>query len=595
VEAGKPDPRKKDTDGDKINDGVEVNTTKTDPAKADSDGDGCNDGAEDLNQNGVVDKGETDPNVAGDCGAATTKDTDNDGIPDHKEDSNQNGVYEPANGETDPNNPDTDGDGLDDGVEDKNKDGKLDLGETDPRNKDSDCDGLIDGPTAGGVLGEDQNKNGVVDPGETDPLQADSDGDGLLDGLELGVTQNPAPTQCPLFSPDADPASTTDPTKADSDGDGIADGSEDSNQNGRVDAGELDPKDGGDGSGPAGKVCTGKSVIPLTLRQEGQPDVKIALPRSFKEIVPIQSGGNTRGLMGYDATNQVAFVLYRTTASGSADASAVEAALRPTLNGIGALSNATTQTFTTWDGYAAVSAVYDQAGGADLKARANALANTLVGSGAGALQGNAGVNGPFKLQAEYVYRSANSVVVLLALTPQSLYVEPGLFVVGDLAGGSALAQFGDRTAIQCEPFTTNAGVVDFLFVVDNSGSMGSHQQALADAGDAMANSLNNSSLDWRIAMVTTNYASWGTGAGVFRGFTRDILEFRGWLTRYNYCSGSFCSASGGQVRCSNSNDCWVTTSGSSPERCLESAAQAVADITPPPLTSRDCDCAKTPS
>ncbi len=587
VQPGQTDPRKKDTDGDGINDGVETTTTKTNPTQADTDSDGCNDGAEDLNQNGVVDPGETDPKDGKDCGATNLKDTDNDGLFDKVEDKNGNGVYDPSNGETDWQNPDTDADGLPDGVEDANKDGQVSIGETDPRRKDSDCDGLIDGPSNGATLGEDLNGNGKVDAGETDPTNSDSDADGLVDGLELGVKTNPDPTNCKGFVADGD-TKTTDPNKADTDGDGISDGSEDANQNGRVDSGELDPNNSGDGTGPAGKVCTAPNLVPIIFKEESQPDIKLALPTSFTEVATITVSGKTKGVMGYDATNQVAFLVYRQAAPGSAkDPTADESALRSTIQGVGGLTNPTTQTFTTWDGYPAVSAFYDQTGNVDLKARANALAVALAGNGAGALTGNAGITGPFKLQAEYVHRSDQSVVVLVALTPLAKYKEPAIFTVGDLAGGSALAQFGDGSAVQCELFNAGSGVVDFIFSVDNSGSMGSYQQALANTATAMITELQNSSLDWRIGLVTTTYPQTsGVGAGVFRGFTRDVDEFRGWLTQNNNCAGGFCSKSGGKVACTTNDDCWVRTDGYWYENCLLAAAKGVHDVTPGTVTEQ---------
>jgi hypothetical protein len=588
VQPGETDPRKKDTDGDGINDGVETTTTKTNPVQADTDNDGCKDGAEDLNQNGVVDPGETDPKDGKDCGATNLTDTDNDGIPDKIEDKNGNGVYDASAGETNWQNPDTDADGLPDGVEDANKDGQVSIGETDPRLKDSDCDGLIDGPTAGATLGEDLNGNGVVDAGETDPTNSDSDADGLVDGLELGVKVNPDPTNCKNFVADGD-TNTTDPNKKDSDGDGISDGSEDANQNGKVDPGELDPKNPGDGTGPAGKVCTAQNLVPIIFKEESQPDIKIALPTSFKEIVNISVGGKTKGVMGYDATNKVAFLVYRQAAPGSAkNPTADESALRSTIQGVGGLTNPTTQTFSTWDGYPALSAFYDQTGNVDLKARANALANALAGAGAGALVGNAGVAGPFKLQAEYVHRSDKSVVVLVALTPLANYKEPAIFTVGDLAGGSALAQFGDGSAVQCEVFNAGSGVVDFIFSVDNSGSMGSSQQALANTAAAMIAELSNSALDWRIGLVTNSYheASSYNGSGVFRGFTRNADEFKGWLTQNNTCSAGFCNKSGGLVACTNNNDCWIGINGYYYEDCLQAAAKAVHDVTPGTVTEQ---------
>jgi hypothetical protein len=577
------DPRKADTDADKINDGVEKSTTKTDPTKADTDGDGCKDGDEDTNQNGKVDPGETNPLNKADCGSApSAKDSDKDGLPDAYEDKNKNYKWEPNLGETNWNNPDTDGDGLMDGVEDANKDGKLGANETNPLRKDTDCDGLIDGPDKGAIKGEDQNANGAVDAGETDPRAKDTDKDGITDGVERQVTVNPDPLNCKSAKLDADPSTKTDPTKADTDGDGIEDGSEDANQNGKVDPGELDPNNPGDATGPVAMACKTTNLVQVLFRVEAQPDISLALPQSFKQLTPMTAGGKTVGLMGYDATRKVAFLVYRAAAPGGATSpSADEAALRTKIASTGAVSNATTQTFSSWDGHPALQATYDQAGGVDLKARANALAVALAGAGTGVLTGTAGVNGPFKLQAEYVHRSNASVVVLVALTPMASFVEPTIFTVGDLAGGSALAQFGDTSAVQCEKFTAGTGSVDFLFVVDNSGSMSSHQTALANSGNAMASSLNNSSLDWRIAMVTTNYpGGYGQGSGVLRGFTRNIKEFQGWLTKNNNCVSGFCSLSGGAIPCSNQDQCWVTTSGSASEKCLESAAKAVSDITP---------------
>ncbi len=106
----------------------------------------------------------------------------------------------------DPTSPvDSDGDGLTDAKE-------AALG-TDPQNPDSDGDTLSDGREAG------------VNGAGTDPLRKDTDGDGLDDNIE--VNGQPTPTN---------------PLKPDTDGDGKNDGEEDANHNGRVDAGETDPR-----------------------------------------------------------------------------------------------------------------------------------------------------------------------------------------------------------------------------------------------------------------------------------------------------------------------------------------------------------------
>jgi len=71
------------------------------------------------------------------------KDTDSDGIFDGEEDINRNGIVD--TGETDPSKADTDDDGISDGVEDANHNRIVDVGETDPLNNDTDNDGMPDG------------------------------------------------------------------------------------------------------------------------------------------------------------------------------------------------------------------------------------------------------------------------------------------------------------------------------------------------------------------------------------------------------------------------------------------------------------------
>lgn len=581
VDPGETDPRKKDTDGDFINDGVEVSVTHTDPTKADSDGDSCLDGAEDLNQNGVVDPGETNPNLGTDCGPANNPDSDMDGLPNRVEDKNGNGMVDP--GETDPNNPDTDGDGLKDGVEDANHNGVFDVGETNPLKKDTDCDGLLDGPSSGSFKGEDQNANGVVDMGETDPRKRDTDGDGITDGVERGVTTATLadPTGCSNVPVDADPSTTTDPLKRDTDGDGIDDGAEDTNQNGKVDPGELDPNNPNDGSGPAGKVCTQMNLRPVLFKTELDPDLQLGLPASYSDLATMTSRGTAKGVIGYDPTTKTAFLAWRQAApSGATTPTLDEAGLAPAIGAVGALTNPTTQTFTSWDSLPALQAFYDQAGTADLKDRANALANALVGSGAGSLTGQAGVSGPFKLQVEYLHRTNSAVVVIIALTPLSAYSGAPLFVMSDTAGGSSVAQFGDASAYQCETFKPAAGVVDFLFVVDDSCSMAASQQALADAASAMQTALANSTLDWRAALVTTSYhRTSGTNTGVVRGFTSDINVFKGWLTVNSACDLVNTPCGNGNA-CLGASNGWIGVCGSGSEGMLGAGRKALDDLTP---------------
>ncbi|WP_437590194.1 DUF3344 domain-containing protein [Sorangium sp. So ce1000] len=249
------DPDDADTDDDGVPDGQEVNPGE------DTDGDGLinvldvdsdNDGLFDGTELGLpCDREGTDAAAGhcrpdGDAGATKTNpldaDTDDGGVPDGQEDINLNGVIDA--GETDPNlgeddgTPvDTDGDGLSDALEDE-------LG-TDPNDADSDDDGVIDGQEPN--FSDDHDGDGLINA-----LDPDSDDDGLFDGTELGLPCDNAATDAAAGTciPDADPTTKTNPLDPDTDDGGVADGVEDANHNGAIDAGETDPNLGEDDQTP---------------------------------------------------------------------------------------------------------------------------------------------------------------------------------------------------------------------------------------------------------------------------------------------------------------------------------------------------------
>lgn len=577
---------------------VPLPTDPTDPNNAtkDTDCDGLSDKVEFDTDRGNGQK--THPGLA---------DTDRDGL----QDGLELGVDQPVTGtvctlpkdassvlKTSPVKPDSDGDGLKDGVEDANKNGKADDSETHPLLKDSDCDGLLDGPSAGSTRGEDENANGTREDSESDPRKLDTDGDGITDGVERGATTNLDAATCPNFVADSDPSTTTDPTQQDTDGDGVTDGAEDANQNGSKDPGELDPRTG-DATGPAGQVCTASNLRPVSFQSEEGPDIKLALPPSFTEVTPIKVNGEARGLVGYDKDAKVAFLAFRQAApAGATDALGDEDELQPLIASRGALSNRTAQRFRTWDGHDAVQAFYDQANtDTDLKRRTDELVATLVPGSEGRLSPEAsGVKGKFRLQALFVHRSAQSVVVLIAVTQYDAVTganrgSAAAFSAKDLSDGSALAQFGEPTAVQCELIDLPPAKVDFLFVVDDSGSMQTSQASLAVAAEAAVSALNSSSLDWRMAMVTSSYHISGEpNSGKLRQFTRNLNKVRSWLTKDSTCSSSgVCSnvattpepaaCPGGTAQGSNGG-CWVDIDGSGDEGVLGAARKAVNDLTP---------------
>ncbi|MCX7957642.1 MAG: adventurous gliding motility lipoprotein CglD [Deltaproteobacteria bacterium] len=549
------DPLNADTDGDGINDGqvdrnhngkADINNPanpdyaggdETDPANPDSDGDGISDGQEDKNRNFIVDPGETDPLIK-------NRDTDGDGIDDEKE----------ILCGYDPNDPDMDNDGLKDGVEDRNSDCSVNIGETDPRRLDSDCDGLADGE-------EDKDKDGKVDSGETDPANPDTDGDGLTDGVESGRVINLDAVNCRDFRADQDPDTRTDPLNPDTDGDGIVDGAEDGNQNGKVDTGELDPRNGSDGSGAAKDACATENLVKINFFDIKDADSIVALADEYRDIAPgeinlskLLLNGNEEGFLFVHKDKNVGGFLIEKVSEGS-DVMAEEKIIRgdtpckvPSgyLEKIDCLSNPVVQRFTTWDGYEALSASYDYGKGEedDLKGRLNLIAKAFLGdkvSGlfADGIEKNGNHKEGWKLQIEIIRRKNNKTIVVGSLVSEGVYKNDPLAEIlrGDITNGSAIAQRGDTTGVQCDIRISGNPMVDFIWVVDDSCSMSPYQKAVNVAATAFVDKLKNSQVDYRIAAITTGY--WQKtlkGSNTLTknfekvfGFTKDLDEFKTWF------------------------------------------------------------------
>jgi len=525
----------RDTDCDGLSDLEEYGTdfgngARTDPCNSDTDGDGLPDGLE---------FGKT-TTVNNACGATFIGDAD-------------------PSSKTNPTQADTDGDGVSDGVEDTDQDGRRQGTETNPLRTDTDCDGYSDK----------QEKDGV--PGcPTNPTLKDTDGDGLNDGIEGKLSPPGAdPRGCNYVAAttfDADPATGTSACGADTDGDGVADGAEDTNSNGRVDMGELNPNDSMDTMGPAQQACSTANLRPVSFHTSGPADVQVALVPQFMEVSKLVLGTDERGLVFYNPSTKVGGIAISKTMGVGATPTAEETTARGTLGGIGTLSSPITQTFTSWDGFAAVRATYDVAANRDAKDFANELGRRFLGAGVtGVLTGTGGTNGPFKVQAAFVRRTATRAVIVIAAIPTSLYSGQSLFELDDVGGGTAIAQSPDLTATQCEVFnaTVNAKV-DFLWVVDDSCSMAGYQAAIGNASTLFSQKLASAGLDWRAGAVTTGYwsgtCSSGSSPQCFRGFTTNTATMQSWF-----------SQSGGTAN-------WFGTGGDADERSLESSRNYIQSV-----------------
>lgn len=533
-------PLLRDSDGDLIPDGVEAaagpvanvvgcgqivvdvdRASSTNPANRDTDGDGLADGIEDRNQNGRRDNGETDPN---------NPDTDNDGLCDGPnslanrctagEDLNGNGRADadetsalvsdadddndglPTSREADlgtnPNNADSDGDGINDGRE------VNDL-RTDPLSLDSDCDGLPDGQ-------EIQNN--------TDPQRADSDNDGITDGVERGtqcrVGQDTAASCIGRCIVDADPTTTTDPRRVDSDNDGVADGAEDANQNGSADEGELDPQNGNDTEAADRNACAANNLRDVVLieRASDRADLTLAIPADEANITvtTLRTGSDERGAMVFlPARQQAIFAFKISPALGGAGVADKLGTLEGILSGAGQLRDKFTQTVTTWDGNQAVLAqfIYNDNNNDVVGKSANDLVQQALLGVTGALPNNAfGTDrGPFLLKLEVIDRSAQSTIVVGAIGNAANIQnnEQRFFRIVDITNGTALAQAGDVVSTQCDRLNVEAEQkVDFVWIVDNSGSMGNEQQAVAIAAQQMVAQLSATTADARLAVMSSD-------------------------------------------------------------------------------------------
>lgn len=147
----------KDTDGDKLWDGAEVDKHNTDPLKEDTDNDNLEDGDEIARQTNPLE-------------------------PDSDRDDLLDGAEVHIHG-TNPLNPDSDSDGLSDGLEVK-------LG-TNPNKSDEDEDGLTDAEELNvgtNPSSADSDGDYINDLEEllnlTDPMNPDTDGDGIKEGHE---------------------------------------------------------------------------------------------------------------------------------------------------------------------------------------------------------------------------------------------------------------------------------------------------------------------------------------------------------------------------------------------------------------------------
>ncbi|MBL8956063.1 MAG: hypothetical protein JNK82_35135 [Myxococcaceae bacterium] len=252
------------------------------------------------------------------------------------------------------------------------------------------------------------------------------------------------------------------------------------------------------------------------------PAVQLAVLDTGSEVVR-----GPKGVALWDSTTAVAAFAAQ-VASRGATVSEEEQLVRVALGSAGAIGNPLVQTFTTWDGFAAARSTFELGATGDAKAVLEQL-SLAAGAGTTGLSGQAGKSGPFKVQLLVVRHDTSSAVVL-GLHDAATFTEGSAFDLEDLAGGSAVAFAEDAPVDHCDIFIVQpTKKVDFLWVVDDSCSMATSQNAVARVGTQAAARVRGAQLDFRVAGVSTG---WFAPAffGSTRAWTTDTNRMISWFT-----------------------------------------------------------------
>ncbi len=441
------------------------------------------------------------PDATYDPDAATHVDVGSDQACSRDEDSDGDGLtnYCECNLGTSPGNSDTDGDGVSDAEEDANHNCAFNPGESDPRTADTDGDGLDDGQ---------ERLNG------TDFLNPDSDGDGVPDGAEVD-------------------SGCMNPRSEDTDGDGIPDGVEDGNGDGQIGTcpnrqyavscaqGESDPcKQDTDGDGtPDNDEVQYLNCRPEDTQNLSQPQMVTSSAGNYQLAVPpaldvAQVSGISSGHAHAfdDAPNKYAgFVAALGTTSPTAEAVRDEVFGQVASLYSGSTQRATGRRISAHDGYnAVVHSVIQLAGVTDAATARDAILGRLAGgTPSHGLTGSfpaASSSDPLLFIYEVLRRGNGNYIITGAVTRESDYNDDNAstgYLVDDITGGAALAEANASLSEECVSYRVDTRPkVDFIWVIDGSGSMDQEIGQVRSFADNFVQILQQSNVDWRLGVTT---------------------------------------------------------------------------------------------
>jgi hypothetical protein len=394
-------------------------------------------------------------------------DTDRDGVPDGEEDENKNCQFDP--GESDPRTTDTDGDGLDDGQERVNG--------TDFLNPDSDDDGVADGAE--------------VDSGCMNPRTKDTDGDGIPDGVEDGNADGQIGTCTNRQYAPGCAQGESDPCETDTDGDGTPDNDE---------AQYLE--------------CRPEDTQNLTHPQQissspGDYQLAVTTGVDADQVSGISSGN---AHVFEDAANDyTGFVASLSTNNSSAEQVRDEVFNWVSSQYTGSTQRATGRRISTHDGYTAVvNSIIDLTGVQDLSSARDTILGQLAGgtpshSLSASFPGGS-ASDPLLFVYQIIHRGGGNYIISAVVVRESEYTDDTGqtgYLVDDITGGAAIAEAGETLTEQCVSYRVdNSAKVDFIWVIDSSGSMDDEIAQVQSFASNFAQILGQSNLDWRIGVTT---------------------------------------------------------------------------------------------
>ncbi len=141
---------------------------------------------------------------------------------------------------------------------------------------------------------------------------------------------------------------------------------------------------------------------------------------------------------------------------------------------------------------------------------AGKVLNTLAGEGVTGLplaDANSTEDTNFRLVLLYANYEGTTFYIAVVV-PESKYDQFEV-LINTILNASNMTKEGAslQSATQNFTYTTGSGKADFLFVVDDSGSMGNDQDALAKAAKDFTHEMNNSGVVYRSAIMTTTYGA----------------------------------------------------------------------------------------